>query len=38
MNNPTFYLWSNDLNNIDMSLFNAKFIKIFQMTNNILMI
>ena len=29
IDNPTFYLWSNDLNNIDMSLFNTKIIKVF---------
>ena len=27
--NPTFYLWSNDLENIDMSLFNTKVHKIY---------
>jgi hypothetical protein len=26
--NPTFYLWSNDLDNIDMSLFNTEIIKV----------
>lgn len=29
IDNPTFYLWSNDLDNIDMSLFNVKITKIF---------
>ena len=28
INNPTFYLWSNDLDNIDMSVFNSQIIKI----------
>ncbi len=29
LDNPIFYLWSNDLDNIDMSLFNTKLIKVF---------
>ena len=28
INDPTFYLWSNDLDNIDMSLFNTEIIKV----------
>ena len=28
IDNPTFYLWSNDLDNIDMSMFNSQIIKI----------
>ena len=29
ISNPIFYLWSNDLDNIDMSLFDTKLIKVF---------
>ena len=36
IDNPTFYLWSNDLDNIDMSMFNSQIIKIHHNPETIL--